>query len=352
MCLGKKYIVIAAYTLFWVFLAFIFIAHIPLTIGITFPQAYWIKQSVMFLFLMGLYYLNSEVLVPRLLYRQKLAKFVLLHIGILLVLVSASFLFDGWSHLPEGIAKSINDKFVGKLQIELSGLKLDTTLFLTICLLVGLSTSISITRMWQKDLLRSQQLVQKQLDSELSFLKAQIHPHFFFNTLNNIYSLTFIDVESSRASLHKLSRMMRYLLYETQNDRTSLQREIAFVRDYIELMQLRVNGNTTVQFEEPGCIAEKSIAPMILLPFVENAFKHGIHSVKESRILVEIRQDGDLLTLGVENTLWDRGEQAIDDGGIGLSNTVRRLELIYTNHYKLLYGPGKDLYSVRLELEL
>jgi two-component system LytT family sensor kinase len=263
-----------------------------------------------------------------------------------------SFIYDSWAHIEEGIAKSLNAKFQGNLQITLNGLKLDTTLLLTASLLVGLSTSISITQLWQKDLLQRQQLVQKQLDSELSFLKAQIHPHFFFNTLNNIYSLTFIDIESSRASLHKLSRMMRYLLYETQNDRTSLKREIDFVKDYIELMQLRVNGHTTVKFEEPRVITEKSIAPMILLPFVENAFKHGVHSVKESRILVKIRQDCNLLTLEVENTFFGQREQEIDDGGIGLSNTKRRLELIYADQYRLHYGPDQGKYSVHLELQL
>jgi two-component sensor histidine kinase len=352
MFLRKRYIIVFAHILLWAFLGFIFIAHIPLTLGLSFPKGYWIKQSVMFLLLIGLYYLNSGVLVPHLLYRQKPVKFIVLHIAIITLLLSGSFIFDGWAHLPEGIAQSINVKFEGKLLIKLNGLKLDTTLLLTSCLLVGFSTSISITRIWQKDLLKSQQLVQKQLDSELSFLKAQIHPHFFFNTLNNIYSLTFIDVESSRASLHKLSRMMRYLLYETQNDRTSLFREIDFVKDYIELMQLRVNGHTTVKFEEPRIIVDKMIAPMILLPFVENAFKHGIHSVKESRILVKIRQDNDLLILEVENTLFPRREQEIDDGGIGLSNTRRRLDLIYAAQYRLHCGPDEDKYSVRLELEL
>ncbi|HEX9508845.1 MAG TPA: histidine kinase [Puia sp.] len=352
MFLRKKYITILAHILLWAFLGFILIAHIPLSISLSFPKEYWIKQSVLFLLLMGLYYLNSGILVPSLLYRQKPVKFIVLHIILITLLHTGSIFYAGWSNLPAGIEKALNDKFEGKVPIKLNDLKIDTTLLLTYCLLVGLSTSISITRIWQKDLLKSQQLVQKQLDSELSFLKAQIHPHFFFNTLNNIYSLTFIDVESSRASLHKLSRMMRYLLYETQSDRTSLQREIDFVRDYIELMQLRVNGHTTVKFEEPRIVTEKAIAPMILLPFVENAFKHGIHSVKESRILVKIRQDSDLLILEVENTLFPRREQGIDDGGIGLSNTRRRLDLIYAKQYRLHYGPDEDKYSVRLELEL
>jgi LytS/YehU family sensor histidine kinase len=352
MFLRKKYIIILVHILLWSFLGFIYIAHIPLTVGFSFPIAYWIKQSTMFALLIGLYYLNGGVLVPRLLYRQKPVRFILLHIAIIALLFSVSFIYDGWAHVQEGIVHSLNEKFVGKLHIKLHGMKLDSSLLLTYCLVVGLSTSISITQQWQKDLLMSQQLVQKQLDSELSFLKAQIHPHFFFNTLNNIYALTFINIESSRSSLHKLSRMMRYLLYETQNDRTSLFREIDFVKDYIELMQLRMNGHTTVQFEAPRNITEKAIAPMILLPFVENAFKHGVHSVEESRILVKIRQDSDLLILEVENTLFARREQGIDDGGIGLSNTRRRLDLIYAKHYRLHCGPHQDKYSVRLELEL
>ena len=352
MLLRKKYYTILAHILLWTLLGFIYIAHIPLTIGISFPKEYWIKQSVTFPLLIGLYYWNTQVLVPCLLYRQKAAKFVALHIVIIALLYCASYVYDSWAHIPEGIEKSINANFAGKLRITLHGMKLDTTLLLTSCLLVGLGTSVSITRLWQNDLLKSQQLVQKQLDSELSFLKAQIHPHFFFNTLNNIYSLTFIDVENSRASLHKLSRMMRYLLYETQNDRTSLQREIEFVRDYIALMQLRVNGHTTVEFREPHTTTEQSIAPMILLPFVENAFKHGVHSVKESRIAINIRQDSDLLVLEVENTFFGHRDRDIDDGGIGLANTRRRLELIYADHYQLYFGHNEDKYSVRLELQL
>jgi two-component system LytT family sensor kinase len=352
MLLRKKYYSILAHILLWTLLGFIYIAHIPLTIGLLFPKEYWIKQSVSLVLLIGLYYWNTEVLVPRLLYRHKTAKFVALHIFIIATLYGGGYLYESWVHLSEGIEQSINDKFVGKLRISLHGINFDTTLLLTSCLLAGLGTSISITRLWQNDLLKSQQLVQKQLDSELSFLKAQIHPHFFFNTLNNIYSLTFIDVENSRASLHKLSRMMRYLLYETQNDRTSLQREIEFVRDYIALMQLRLNDHTTVEFTEPRSTTERSIAPMILLPFVENAFKHGIHSVKESRISINIRQDCNLLVLEVENTFFGKRDRDIDDGGIGLANTRRRLELIYADHYRLNYGPAEDKYSVRLELQL
>jgi hypothetical protein len=352
MFLRKKYIIVLTHILLWAFLGFIYIALTPLSLGFDFPKEYWIKQPAVFALLIGFYYLNVCVLVPRLFYRQKLAKFICLHISIITLLMMGVGLYNEWVHLPEHMVRSIEGQFDGKMHINLNGLKFDTTLLLTYCLLIGISTSISITRIWQKDLLRSQQLLQKQLDSELSFLKAQIHPHFFFNTLNNIYSLTFTDVECSRASLHKLSRMMRYLIYETQNDRTSLHREINFVKDYIELMQLRVNEHTSVKFEEPGIITEKAIAPMMLLPFVENAFKHGVSSVTKSEILVKVRQQSNLLIFEVENSLFPDRKNEIDDGGIGLSNTKRRLDLIYAKHYQLQYGPKEEKYLVRLELEL
>src|SRR5882757_3496345 len=126
MFLRKKYITILAHILLWAFLGFIYIAHIPLTTGLLFPKEYWIKQSVMFLLLIGLYYVNGGILVPRLLYRQKPVKFIVLHITIIALLLSASFIYDGWAHVSEGIAKSLNDKFEGKLQIKLGGLKLDS----------------------------------------------------------------------------------------------------------------------------------------------------------------------------------------------------------------------------------
>src|SRR5258708_2401582 len=157
----KKYYILLAHILLWTFLGFIYIAHIPLTIGFLFPKEYWIKQSVVFVLLIGLYYWNTEVLVPRLLYRHKTAKFVALHIAVIAILYCGGYLYETWVHLPEGIEASINHKFVGKLRIKLNGLKFDTTLLLTSCLLVGLGTSISVTRLWQNDLLKRQQLVQK-----------------------------------------------------------------------------------------------------------------------------------------------------------------------------------------------
>lgn len=146
---------------------------------------------------------------------------------------------------------------------------------------------------------------------------------------------------------------MRYLLYETQTDYTSLHKEIDFVKDYIELMQLRLNVNTSIQFEEPAIVTEKTIAPMMLLPFVENAFKHGVSSILNGKILVKIEQVGHLLIFEVENTYFANRKIDIDDGGIGLTNTKRRLDLIYPKNHRLIYGrKDEDKYLVHLELSL
>ena len=356
----KKYTIVLTHLLLWSLLGFVYIANVPVSLGVSFPPQYWIKQGSFFLVLMGLYYLNARVLVPRLLRRQNPTKFICLHVGIVTLLEVAGAMVDKGINMPQLMVNAINRRFVGILHIELRGLQFDSSLLLTSCLLIGISTSITVIQIWQRDSLKSQQLLQKQLDSELSFLKAQIHPHFFFNTLNNIYSLTYTDVEGSRASLHKLSRMMRYLLYDTQNDQTSLQKEIDFVRDYIELMQLRINGHTTVRFEHLMVPQETTIAPMILLPFVENAFKHGVSSVLKSEIGVKIRQQQNMLVFDVENTLFAATEKPfftgtvhdIDDGGIGIANTRRRLDLIYAEHYLLKYGPDDGKYLVHLELSL
>ena len=122
--------------------------------------------------------------------------------------------------------------------------KLDIFLIMLILLIIGISTSVTLIQKWQADKQLREALEKDKIGSELSFLKAQINPHFFFNTLNNIYALTHVDVEKSRNALHKLSRMMRYLLYDTQEGSTPLSKEVSFIVDYIELMKLRLNDTT------------------------------------------------------------------------------------------------------------
>ncbi|RZK30874.1 MAG: sensor histidine kinase, partial [Hymenobacter sp.] len=184
------------------------------------------------------------------------------------------------------------------------------------------------------------ELERRQVATELSLLKAQINPHFFFNTLNNIYALTLLDGERARAALHRLSRMMRYVLYETTAGHTRLSQEISFLRDYIELMHLRLTDQVQVVFEAPTDPAapDPYIAPMLFQPYVENAFKHGVSALTPSCITISLRQpSAQQVEMCVRNTLLPVRPNADADepGGIGLANTQRRLDLLYPGRHAL-----------------
>lgn len=145
-----------------------------------------------------------------------------------------------------------------------------------------------------------------------------------------------LDVEHAREALHRLSRMMRYVLYETQEGTVRLSQEIAFLQDYIQLMQLRLTDKVKVTFEKPEPYHDVSIAPMLLLPFLENAFKHGVSATQPSEIFVGLKQEGAALRVEVKNTLFSgKGPTLDESNGIGLVNTRRRLDLLYPNQYRL-----------------
>lgn len=352
MLLTGKYTKVIIHLLAWQLVAFIMIIQLRLILGVPLPIELTLKQIGLFILLIAYYYTNEKVFVPRLLYKEKLPAFIVLHLGIIAGFQVLGRLVDFFFHTKEKMIKLLLDTQQLKLNID-SWTSLDATLLLTSFVVAGVSTCIALVQIWQNNLRANEQIRKKQVDAELALLKAQIHPHFFFNTLNNIYSLSFDDIDNSRASLYKLSRMMRYLLYETPNNQTTLSREVEFVRDYIELMSLRMTETMCIQLEVPEQLVEKPVAPMILLPFIENAFKHGVSSLMQGKIVVRIVQQGNRLQLYVQNYIFKDKSVRIEDGGIGLTNTERRLEMLYPNRHQLHYGRTEhDSYIVELELEL
>jgi len=208
----------------------------------------------------------------------------------------------------------------------------------------------------QRDAQIRQELEQEKLSTELSWLKAQINPHFFFNTLNNIYALTLLDGDEAREAIHRLSRMMRYVLYDTQSRTAPLSQELLFVRDYIDLMQLRLTDNVQVHYDTPHPLHEAPIAPMILLTFVENAFKHGVSALAPSYIRIVVRQPTPgTLEVEVRNPIFPDRPVALDENhGIGLVNTRRRLDLLYPGRHTLTAteNSSEHEYYVHLTLTL
>ena len=328
----------------------------PLAWDIELPIQFWVKQGVVFALWVGLFYLNTQLLVPRLLFHNRVGEFAAAVLGAVVCVMLASRLADVWLNLPELMHQAFNPGEASKPHKGGGGgFYVNPVMMLATLLVLGISTSIKTVQKWQLDAEIRQGLERQKISSELSFLKAQINPHFFFNTLHSIYALTMINIETSREALHTLSRMMRYVLYETQSGTTLLSKEIEFLEDYVNLMKLRLTEKVTVTFERPSPVQDVLVAPMLFLPYVENAFKHGVSALLPSRIYIGIHQQGQVLTLDVRNTILPEKRVVLEESsGIGLANTNRRLDLLYPGQYALAISEKtpENEYRVQLTLNL
>lgn len=187
-----------------------------------------------------------------------------------------------------------------------------------------------------------------QLRSELDVLKSQINPHFLFNALNNLYSMSLQSGDEQTAEgISVLSEMMRYVFDKTGEDKVALQEEIQYIRDYIYLQQLRFNKQVKVQFEHPETVSSFYIAPMLLIPFVENAFKYGVSSQAKTTIEIRIAFEESHFVFEVKNQKAERTE-TIPSSGVGLTNVKKRLNLIYPDQHSLKVNELEETFRVRL----
>jgi two-component system LytT family sensor kinase len=218
---------------------------------------------------------------------------------------------------------------------------------------LALGTSIKVTESWYENEKQKKEMENQKLGAELSLLKSQINPHFFFNTLNSIYSLAIIKSDKTPEAVVKLSEIMRYIIYDTERKLVPLSKEVEYIANYIELQRLRLPEETNVIFKTSLGKEESVIEPLLLLPFVENAFKHGVDAEKGGKISVTIAQTGNELQLHVENPLIeDHVTYNNRQSGIGMNNTLKRLKLLYQDNFTLTAGPVKKNYVVDLVLKL
>jgi hypothetical protein len=348
----SNFITVLIHVLSWVVLVALFLYQ-PLSWNIEVPYQFWIKQTIVLFMLIAAYYINAQILVPRYLLKNHTGIYFLFVLALVAVMLALSTFADNWLNMGQLMEAAFHKH--GPPKPREKNHHFDITMIAIIALVLGISTSITAIQKWQGDIRLREALEQDKISSELSFLKAQINPHFFFNTLNNIYALTLVNADTSRKALHQLSRMMRYVLYDTQHGTALLSQEIAFIKDYISLMELRLTDKVTVNFELPVNISDMAVAPMIFLPFVENAFKHGISATLPSSILINIEQHAEKLELKVKNGIFkDHNTNLEQNTGIGLTNTIRRLDLLYPGKYNLLINEdvAANTYSVHLTLNL
>jgi LytS/YehU family sensor histidine kinase len=212
------------------------------------------------------------------------------------------------------------------------------------------AVAIKLLKYWYANKQAQQILIQEKLEAELKFLKTQIHPHFLFNTLNNLYALTLKKSDKAPEMVLKLSELINYMLYECKSDEVQLNKEIKFIRNYTDIEKMRYGDKLDVDLRVTGNANDRKIAPLILLPFVENAFKHGAsENLLQSWVKVSVDAHEDHIVIKVENSKAGDSKQNGSDG-IGIQNVKRRLTLLYPEKHELKIINGEETFLVVLSI--
>jgi hypothetical protein len=292
----------------------------------------YLMFSIPMFFNMTVFYLNYSFLIERFLFKREIWTYLLINLLIFLLVGWIVMLFQTvWIEPLAGLdplkRPDIPVKFIWARTI------------VSLLMVSGLSVAIRMTSQWYLAERIRTQLEKARVESELSNLKNQLSPHFFFNTLNNIYSLIAIRPVDAQKAVHQLSKLIRYILYESDHEQVPLKSELAFVRSYIELMALRYPQHVTIDTEIIDPTGNPVIAPLLFISLIENAFKHGSSPVEGSviRIRIAVTGEGDeeKVECRTENGYFPKDGEDKSGSGIGLENLRKRLELIYPGRYTL-----------------
>ena len=226
----------------------------------------------------------------------------------------------------------------------------DVLAIVVLILMFGANLGIKSYFRSRDDRKRLAELEKENLEQQLEYLRYQINPHFFMNTLNNIHALIDIDPAKAQETVLELSKMMRYVLYEGDRQVVPLTKEIAFVRTYVKLMQLRYTDKVRITLDLPAEVPDRFIPPMILISFIENAFKHGVSYQHASFIEVKLAVEGNALRFECRNSKAEKPNE--EKGGVGLANVRKRLDLLFNTRYTLNIHDEADVYTVELNLPL
>jgi hypothetical protein len=314
------------------------------------PSTEKYANSLIFILLFAfLFYFNYYFLINKFIYNRKLWAFVICNFLLILLF---SWLNEFLRYqlfnpprelfpLPRPDNKTF--QFRGLIFIRMMS---------PLILSVLMSLSIKITNQYFKSEAERRENENIKLLNELSHLKYQLQPHFFFNSLNNIYSLVDISPEKAKETIHSLGKLMRYLLYETNADKVKLSHEMEFIKRYIKLMEIRLPKEVITKYDFSEIDDELYIAPLLLIPLIENAYKHGVSSDQPSMIRFELKVSNSELEFTSINTNFPKKENDKSGSGIGLDNLQKRLGLLYNEKYSLDSKIDNDLYISHLVIQL
>lgn len=297
--------------------------------------------SIQVIFAAIISYANYFYLLPRLLEKKQLLKYLLKFVILFSLVITIRILVDRYLHggVTEHRSGYLNStRYI--VQVVTSNL--------FIVMFVGM---LQFAQDWFDLDAKRKEVEREKLVAELNLLKAQINPHFLFNTLNNLYYLAYSKSDNTTIVIDKLSKMMRYMIYDSNHPKVLLSKEIEYLENYVSLERLRLNDEIPVDFEVIGNLNDLKIAPLIFITFLENAFKHGVSNAQKNcwvRVLIEV--NGKECVYTVANSKFPRNEET--KSGIGLANIKRRLELSYPNDHELHVQNLENKYLVQLKLNL
>lgn len=296
-------------------------------------------------------YFNLYFLIPRFLDKGRYLLYVSL--VILTIVITAALIVPGYYATAWLAGKTVDDLFGVTPSHYMYFFKANTLPSSTASM--TLAMSVKLTKKWIDTRKRERLLEKEKIETELKFLKSQFNPHFLFNTINSIFVLIHKDPKCASASLAKFSDLLRYQLYECNEHQIALNQEVTYLRNFVELEKLRQESNVFVELDiAPELPGDFSIAPFILMPFVENAFKHVSHGLDCNRINIKLYADQGQLYFNVVNSTSSQdiaSQDMIKHSGIGLKNVQRRLQLLYAGKHELNIRREENEYCVSLRLQ-
>ncbi len=291
----------------------------------------------------GLAYLNIYYLIPKYLPKRYFKYVLLVSAGILIAVAGRILLENFFAISPNNsltLKQYIFELLVGEVYVQ------------------GFITAFKFLLDWGKNQKKMRQLERTNFKTELAFLRSQIQPHFFFNTLNNLYSLTLDKSDLAPETVLKLSELMSYVIYDGKQRKVHLSKEVSYIKNYLDLERLRYGNGLNANLRINGQVSDHKVPPLLLLPFIENSFKHGSgNGKKEVNIDIQLEISNQQVTFIVQNQKYEglkapapNPYQHVGYNGVGIENTKRRLRLIYGHNYQLNIKDEPELYTVTLKI--
>ena len=290
-----------------------------------------------------LFYLNYIFLIDRVLFKKKPRRWIFINIlSIICLMILMTY--------SKNITKEILEK-TWPMEADFKRWVIIKSIF-SFVVTIGIALAIRMTQKWLESEREKVGIENQFLKTELTMLRYQIQPHFFFNSLNNIYSLIDIAPDRAKETVHGLGKLMRYLLYETSTDRIDLEKEVIFLKNFIHLMSIRVSQKVSVSTNFPEQTSGLQVAPLMFVSMIENAFKHGVSSEYSSEIIITMRVENQKLIFIVQNSHFPKNHTDKGGSGVGMENLRNRLEKIYPNQYELHQNQADNYFTSTLTLTL